>query len=124
VEGRDLFSGGCEVAVCDGFVGNVVLKLTEGLSEGIFKTIRHEIEEASPEMAAKFDPIVNRIWAKHDYSEHGGAPLLGVDGVCIICHGSSDYRAIKNAVRVSVEFIKSNLNKVLQERLTEETANA
>lgn len=124
VEGRDLFSGACEVAVCDGFVGNVVLKLTEGLSEGIFKTIRREIADESAEMAEKFDPVVKRIWAKHDYSEHGGAPLLGVNGICIICHGSSDYRAIKNAVRVCVEQVKSNLNQIMQDRLTEEAANA
>jgi glycerol-3-phosphate acyltransferase PlsX len=124
VEGRDLFSGVCEVAVCDGFVGNVVLKLTEGLAEGLFKTIRREIEAESADLARRFDPVVQTIWAKHDYSEYGGAPLLGVDGVCIICHGRSDWRAIKNAIRVSVEYIRADLKAILQQRLSEQTANA
>lgn len=124
IEGRDLFSGACEVAVCDGFVGNVVLKLTEGLSEGIFKTIAREIEVESAELAKRFEPVVKKIWARHDYSEFGGAPLLGVDGVCIICHGSSDARAIKNAVRAATQFVRSNVNQVFLDRLTEEVADA
>lgn len=125
VEGRDLFSGACDVAVSDGFVGNVVLKLTEGLAEGIFKTISHEIEVESPDLAKSFEPLVRNIWKRHDYAEHGGAPLLGVNGVCIICHGSSDARAIKNAVRVAAQYVRSDLNKVILGRLTEEeVANA
>lgn len=124
VEGRDLFSGACEVAVSDGFVGNVVLKLTEGLSEGIFKTIAREIADESPDLAKRFEPLVKAIWARHDYSEFGGAPLLGVDGICIICHGSSDARAIKNAVRVAAQYHKSNLNEVILSRLTEEAPDA
>ncbi len=124
VEGRDLFAGACEVAICDGFVGNVVLKLTEGLAEGLFKTIKREIAAERPDLAAQFDPVVKTIWAKHDYSEYGGAPLLGVDGVCIICHGSSDHRAIKNAVRVAAELVRSRLNHVLVDRLSEEPAHA
>ena len=110
VEGRALFSGECDVGVCDGFVGNVVLKLTEGLSEGLLQTIAHEIAEQSPEMAERFEPVVKAIWERHDYSEYGGAPLLGVNGVCIICHGRSDHRAIRNAVRVVCEFIAHDLN--------------
>lgn len=124
VEGRDLFAGSCDVAVCDGFVGNVVLKLTEGLAEGLFKTIRREIQVASPDLASNFEPVVKAIWAKHDYGEYGGAPLLGVDGVCLICHGSSDARTIKNAVRVTRDFIRSNLIKIMAERLTEVGPNA
>jgi glycerol-3-phosphate acyltransferase PlsX len=124
VEGRDVFSGACEVAVCDGFVGNAVLKVTEGLAEGLFKTIQQEIAIESPELAERFEPVVKAVWAKHDYSEYGGAPLLGVNGACIICHGSSDARAIKNAVRVSAEYIRSDLNSIILQRLTEEAANA
>ncbi len=110
VEGRSLFSGECDVAVCDGFVGNVVLKLTEGLSEGLFKTIEREIAEQSPELTKQFEPVVRAVWNKHDYSEYGGAPLLGADAVCIICHGRSDHRAIRNAVRVACEFLARDLN--------------
>lgn len=123
VEGRDLFAGACEVAICDGFVGNVVLKLTEGLADGLFKTIRREIGAERPDLVENFDPVIKAVWARHDYSEYGGAPLLGVDGICIICHGSSDHRAIKNAVRVAVEYVKADLNKIMTERLTEVAAH-
>jgi glycerol-3-phosphate acyltransferase PlsX len=111
VEGRDLFRGACEVVICDGFVGNIVLKLTEGLAEGLFQTISHEIAEASPMLAEQFKPVVKTVWAKHDYSEYGGAPLLGVDGICIICHGSSGHRAIRNAVRVACRAAQHNINQ-------------
>ncbi len=113
VEGRDLFRGSCDVVICDGFVGNITLKLAEGLSEGLMKTIVKEIALASPELAAKFDPVVKRVWANHDYAEYGGAPLLGVDGVCIICHGRSDHVAIRNAVRVAAEYVERDLNTII-----------
>jgi len=124
VEGRDLFAGACEVAICDGFVGNVVLKLTEGLADGLFKTIKREIVSERPDLVKDFEPVIKAVWTRHDYSEYGGAPLLGVDGVCIICHGSSDHRAIKNAVRVAAEYVKANVNEIITGRLTEEAVNA
>lgn len=124
VEGRDVYSGGCDVAVCDGFVGNVVLKLTEGLADGLLKTIQREVAAESPDLARRFDPVIKAVWDKHDYNEYGGAPLLGVDGTCIICHGSSDRRAIKNAVRVAVQYVKSGLNELISQRLTEEEPDA
>jgi len=124
VEGRELYAGACDVAVCDGFVGNVVLKLTEGLADGLFRTIEREIALESPELCRRFEPVVKAVWAKHDYSVYGGAPLLGVNGVCIICHGSSDAQAIKNAVRVAVSFVHSNINQLIGERLTEEAPDA
>lgn len=117
VEGRDLFRGAADVAVCDGFVGNIILKLTEGLAEGLFKTIGVEIAAEVPQHAAEFNPVMKKIWSNHDYSEYGGAPLLGVDGTCIICHGRSDHRAIRNAVRVASEFVKQRLNAVIAEGL-------
>ncbi len=109
VEGRDIFGGQCDIAVCDGFVGNVILKLTEGLAEGLFKTIIHEIQEESLELVPRFEPIVDRIWKRHDFAEYGGAPLLGIRKVVIVCHGRSDRRAIGNAVRVAVEQLRRNL---------------
>lgn len=117
VEGRDLFRGTVDVAVCDGFVGNIVLKLTEGLAEGLFKTISAEIASEIPHLAKDFQPVMEKVWANHDYSEYGGAPLLGVDGVCIICHGSSDHRAIRNAVRVASESVERQLNSVIADGL-------
>jgi len=118
VEGRDLFRGGCDVVICDGFVGNIALKLTEGLAEGLFKTISKELSLASPELAAKVAPVVKRVWANHDYAEYGGAPLLGVDGACIICHGSSDHVAIRNAVRVATQYCENDLNSIIAAELT------
>jgi glycerol-3-phosphate acyltransferase PlsX len=117
VEGRDIFAGSGDIFICDGFVGNVVLKLTEGLAEGLFRTIVREIEAESPGLAEKFAPVVDRIWKKHDFAEYGGAPLLGINNVAIICHGRSDQRAISNAIRVAVEEIRANLNGVIAEHL-------
>lgn len=113
VEGRDLFRGAADVIVSDGFVGNVVLKMTEGLAEGLIRTIGHEVKLKDPELLARFEPIVRDVWARYDYSEHGGAPLLGVNGVCIICHGSSEARAIRNAVRVAWRYVKEDLNALI-----------
>ena len=117
MEGRDVFAGLCDVFVCDGFTGNVVLKLTEGLAEGLFKTIVHEIEQESAELAGRFAPIVDRIWKKHDFTEYGGAPLLGVNSVVIICHGRSDHRAISNAIRVAKDEHRVNLTQILSTQL-------
>ncbi|MCG3181635.1 MAG: Phosphate acyltransferase [Phycisphaerae bacterium] len=123
-EGRDVFNGRLEVITCDGFVGNVILKLTEGLAEGLFKTIGREIAAESMELARQFEPVVRKIWSKHDYSEFGGAPLLGVDGICIICHGSSDHRAIKNAIRVAIEYANQNVNQRIIEELAQSAAGS
>ncbi len=119
IEGRDLLHGPCDVVICDGFVGNIVLKLTEGLAEGLFGDIVRQITEEGPDLASRFEPVVRKVWARHDYSEYGGAPLLGVDGVCIICHGRSDHRAIRNAVRVASEFVAHELNAEIVEHLSQ-----
>jgi phosphate acyltransferase len=113
LEGRDIFGGACEIAICDGFVGNVILKLTEGLAEGLFKTIVHEIKEESQDLLPRFEPIVERIWKRHDFAEYGGAPLLGLNSVAIICHGRSDRRAIGNAIRVATEQVRRGLNATI-----------
>ncbi len=117
VEGRDLFSNVCQVAVCDGFVGNILLKLIEGLSEGLFPTLSREFEDEDPEAKARFDSALKRVWARHDFSEYGGAPLLGINGTCMICHGRSDDRAIFNAVRAAHKFCSFAFNETLVERL-------
>lgn len=118
VEGRDVFAGSGHVFVCDGFVGNVILKLVEGLAEGLFKTIVREFRDESEEMAEAFAPIVDRIWKRHDFQEYGGAPLLGINSIAIICHGRSDHRAIANAIRVATEGFKANLNAVIAGQLS------
>lgn len=117
VEGRDLFKGVVDVVVCDGFVGNIVLKFTEGMAEGMFQTILAELSEISPGMIDQFKPVMKKMYEKHDWREYGGAPLLGVGGYCLICHGKSDARAIKNAIRVGKQLCTTALNKKIVERL-------
>jgi glycerol-3-phosphate acyltransferase PlsX len=117
IEGRSVFSGGADVVITDGVVGNVMIKLAEGLAEGIFKAIGREIQKADPDLAVRFGPIVKKLYAQHDYHEYGGAPLLGVNGVCIICHGSSIARTITNAVIRCRQFIASHANDEITRRL-------
>jgi phosphate acyltransferase len=121
VEGRDIFSGHVDVIVCDGFVGNVALKVSEGLSEMIRKMLRESLEST---VTRKIGYALSRSAYKEfkkriDYAEYGGAPLLGVKGVCIICHGRSDSNAIKNAIRVAADFASSNMNQRIEEELRE-----
>ena len=113
VEGRDLFRGVVDVVVCDGFVGNIVLKFTEGLAAGLFQTILAELEEAGSDLLEQFKPVMKKIYQKHDWQEYGGAPLLGVGGYCLICHGRSDSRAIMNAIRVGKQLSDSGINDII-----------
>lgn len=117
VEGRDLFKGVCDVVVCDGFVGNIILKFTEGIAEGLFQTILAEIQEVAPERLDEFKPVMKNIWSRHDWQEYGGAPLLGVGGYCMICHGKSEARAIMNAVRVSKQLVNTGVNRQIVEQI-------
>jgi glycerol-3-phosphate acyltransferase PlsX len=117
VEGRDLFKGVVDVVVCDGFVGNIILKFTEGISEGLFKTILSELEEDSPSLVEQFKPVMKKIYARHDWQEYGGAPLLGVGGYSLICHGKSDAKAIRNAIRVGKQLVKSAINPKIVEQV-------
>ncbi len=119
VEGRDIFNGRADVVICDGFVGNAALKICEGLAEAIGAMIKEELKLS---WLAKIGYLfacqaVNKIKKKLDYSEYGGAPLLGVDGVVIIAHGRSSAKAIKNAVRLAHEFAQINLPKLLANNL-------
>lgn len=117
VEGRTIFSGIADVIICDGFVGNVVLKLIEGLATGLVKMLAGEIEQSNKMLVKLFAPFLRSLLRRHDYSEHGGAPLLGVKGAFIICHGSSDRRAIKNAIGVARNFARSSVNDLIVERI-------
>ena len=105
------------MVVTDGIVGNVMIKLAEGLSAGIFKAIASEVFQIDPELAMRFEPVVKSLYAKHDYHEYGGAPLLGVNGVCMISHGSSIARTITNAIKRSCLFVKSGVNEAIAEAL-------
>ena len=119
IEGRDIFKGTCDVAVCEGFVGNVVLKITEGLVDGLFKAIKHELMHEKLWLAMKFKPVMKRIYAKYDYNEYGGAPLLGVNGTALICHGSSRSGTIRNAILASKKYYTEKINDKITEYLAE-----
>ena len=117
VEGRDLFKGVVDVVVCDGFVGNIVLKFAEGMAEGLFQTILAELQEFSPNLLDQFKPVMKKMYQKHDWREYGGAPLLGVGGYCLICHGRSDALAIRNAIRVGKQMSTSGVNEKIIARI-------
>jgi glycerol-3-phosphate acyltransferase PlsX len=121
VEGRDLFNGKADVLVCDGFVGNVALKICEGMAETVRYLLRQSLQAT---ITRQVGFILSRqafvdFKKRLDYSEYGGAPLLGIKGVCIISHGSSNGNAIKNAIRVAAEFANSKLNRVIEQEIAD-----
>lgn len=120
-EGRDIFTGEFDVIVCDGFVGNIVLKASESLGMVILDMIKDEIKKSiiTKIGAVLVYPAIKRFKKKADYAEYGGAPLLGINGTCIITHGRADAKAIKNALRVATEFVQTNFNEKLYDNIRE-----
>ncbi len=119
VEGRGLFEGEVDVVVTDGFVGNSMLKLAEGLAKSLFSAIAHEIMMTDAALGMQLEPILKQLVKKNDYHEYGGAPLLGVNGACMICHGSSEARTIRSAIRNARDFVNSGVNAAIVERLAQ-----
>jgi glycerol-3-phosphate acyltransferase PlsX len=125
VEGRDLYTDRADVIVCDGFVGNVALKVSEGVAEVIRHMLRDSLQATITRkigaMLARsaFAEFKKRI----DYSEFGGAPLLGVKGVCIISHGRSNAKAIKNAIRMAKDFAEGKTTQTIEAELRSQTSN-
>jgi glycerol-3-phosphate acyltransferase PlsX len=119
IEGRDIFRGVCDVVICDGFVGNVILKLTEGLVDGLFKAIKQEImsNKLSFLLGALFKGVMKQFYRKHDYNEYGGALLLGINGTALICHGASESRTIRNAVLAAKKYYGEKINEKISEQL-------
>lgn len=119
IEGRDIYVGDTDIILCDGFVGNVILKVSESVIDTLVKLVKKEIKSSIVASigALLAMPAFNALKKKMDYSEYGGAPLLGVDGRCIISHGSSNPKAIKNAIRVAAEFKTLDVNKHIVEEL-------
>jgi len=119
VEGRDLYNGSVDVIVCDGFVGNVALKVSEGLVGAVRSILKESLQANLTRQVGyllsrrAFNDFKKRL----DYSEYGGVPLLGIKGVAIVGHGSSNATAIKNAIRVAAEFARSGLNDTIRERI-------
>src|SRR5215471_14752358 len=119
VEGRDIYGGEVDVIVCDGFVGNVALKVSEGLVDMFKKLLRESLEST---ISGKIGYVLAKssfldFKKRVDYSEYGGGPLLGVRGVCIICHGRSNANAIKNAIRVAKEFAECRVSQRIEDEL-------
>ncbi len=119
VEGRDIFNGSSDVVICDGFVGNVVLKVSEGLAEAIGSMLKQEIYKRP---LAKLGALLARpafkaFRKKVDYAEYGGAPLLGINGIGMICHGSSNPKAIMNGIGMAAEFRDRQVNQKMAAKL-------
>jgi glycerol-3-phosphate acyltransferase PlsX len=121
VEGRDLFDGGLDVAVCDGFVGNVALKLSEGLSSSLARILKRELKRTLfTRLGALFARKAFHRFALHvDYAEYGGAPILGLNGIAIVCHGTSNSKAINNAIQMAATFIENKANEDLSQGLSD-----
>lgn len=119
IEAKDVYRGKVDVVVCDGFIGNILLKVTESFAEATSAFLKRELtKRLLPKIGAILSlPAYRAIRKKIDYSEYGGAPLLGVDGRVIIAHGSSNAKAIKNAVRAAIEYVKHKLNRHIIEDL-------
>jgi glycerol-3-phosphate acyltransferase PlsX len=125
VEGREIFTGAADVVVCDGFIGNVALKITEGVAEALKKMLIRDIAAGSffSRLGYAFlRPAFARYKKRMDYAEFGGASLLGVNGICIIGHGRSSGRAIKNAIRVAKEIHDGRVNEHIQSDIEESVA--
>jgi len=116
VEGGDLYSGKADVIVCDGFIGNVALKVSEGVIEIIVKMLKESLQGSIPAQMGYLlaSKALKGFKRRLDYSEYGGAPLLGVKGVCIICHGRSNANAIKNAIHIAAQFAEKRINQRIE----------
>lgn len=117
VEGHDVYLGTTDVVICDGFVGNVVLKLTEALGMGILKTMSQQLHQAGEEVFKRISSHWNRVADKYDYATYGGAPLLGINGVFIKCHGASGALAVTNGIIRATLFARHHVNDRITERL-------
>lgn len=119
VEGKDFFSGYVDVVVCDGFVGNILLKASESLAEMIGFLLKEEISRRPLSILGYqlMKPAMRAFKKRVDYSEYGGAPLLGIRGLAIICHGRSTPKAIRNAIRVAMDYATRNLDRVIIRRI-------
>lgn len=122
VEGRDVYRGDVDVIVCDGFVGNISLKISEGLAEAALRMLRQEIGKSWRARIGYLlaRPAFHRFRRRIDYAEYGGAPLLGINGTGIICHGSSDIRAIRNAIFLADDMARQGLNQAISQALIDQ----
>ncbi len=122
VEGRDIFNGNVNVVVCDGFTGNILLKTSEGVVSTIFTLMRQHIRKSLPAKIGALmmkRKVFGNMKKQVDYAEYGGAPLLGINGCAIIGHGSSNAKAIKNAIFQAIQYTESDVNTTIEELLAD-----
>ncbi|NPA83383.1 MAG: phosphate acyltransferase PlsX [Epsilonproteobacteria bacterium] len=119
VEGNNIFDASVDVVVCDGFTGNILLKTSEGVADAISKLLKHHIKRSPITMAGALmmKKVFRALKKEIDYSEYGGAPLVGIRGCAIISHGKSTPKAIKNAIFQAIHYVDSDINRVIEERL-------
>ncbi|MEZ6121802.1 MAG: phosphate acyltransferase PlsX [Planctomycetaceae bacterium] len=118
VEGRGVYHGEADVLICEGFTGNVVLKVSEGMAEFMMKTVSGALMKALDVEREKGGQVLHQLAQKYRYQESGGAPLLGIDGSCIICHGSSDSDSIRNALKMALQLQAHHINAQIVEQLS------
>jgi len=121
VEGRGVYQGEADVIICEGFVGNVVLKVSEGMAEFVLKTVGAALMKALSVERDLAKQTLTKLTEQFHYQESGGAPLLGIDGICIICHGSSDGLSIRNAIKMATEIDNRHINAQITELLSRQT---
>ena len=124
VEGRDILSGHVQIIVCDGFIGNVALKLSESLAKSVTSRLK---EGMTVSLAGKIFSLISRGFLKRfekslDYAEYGGAPILGINGVGIVCHGRSSAKAIKNAIKMAMNYVENHVQQKLAAQIAESPA--
>jgi phosphate acyltransferase len=121
IEGKDVFAGRANVIVCDGFIGNIVLKTSEGLAETVLKMLKREIANVATGKIGylMIKPAIRNFKKRTDYDEYGGAPLLGINGTCIISHGRSSARALKHAIRVAAEMSRQRVHESIATTLND-----
>jgi len=125
IDGKDIFSGKADVIVCDGFTGNVILKTSEGLADALIKMLKREVAHLTAGRVGYLlmKPALKNFKKKTDYDEYGGAPLLGINGTCIISHGRSTAKAIRNAVRVSSDCAKRRVYETVTSAIEKKSSH-
>jgi glycerol-3-phosphate acyltransferase PlsX len=125
IDGKDIFAGDADVIVCDGFIGNVVLKTSEGLADVLIKMLKREIANLTTGRIGYLfmKPALKNFKKRTDYDEYGGAPLLGINGTCIISHGRSTAKAIRNAIRVASDFAGKKVYEIISSAIKENLAH-
>jgi phosphate acyltransferase len=125
VDGKDIFTGEADVIVCDGFTGNVILKTSEGLADAIIRMLKREVAALTTGRIGYLllKPALRNFKKKTDYDEYGGAPLLGIQGTCIISHGRSTAKAVKNAVRVASDFAQKRVFEIISSAIVDDLSH-